>query len=53
MGTISSINFACQGEMLSEVSWSHQVSPEKLSCYNMPENWPIRSDYNSKWVIGA
>ena len=19
----------------------------------MPENWPVRSDYNSKWVIGA
>ena len=19
----------------------------------MPENWPVKSDYNSKWVIGA
>ena len=38
MGTISSINFVCQGE---------------ISCYNKPENWPVRSDYNSKWVIGA
>ena len=19
----------------------------------MPENWPVRSDYNSKWFIGA
>ena len=19
----------------------------------MPENWPVKSDYNSKWVIAA
>ena len=19
----------------------------------MPKNWPVKSDYNSKWVIGA
>ena len=56
MGMASSINFVCQGDVLSKVPRSYQVSnlrPEKLSCFKMPENWPVKSDYNSKWVTGA
>ena len=51
MGMASSINFVCQGDVLSKVPRSYQVSnlrPEKLSCFKMPENWPVKSDYNSK-----
>ena len=56
MGMASSINFVCQGDVLSKVPRSYQVSnlrPEKLSCFKMPENWLVKSDYNSKWVTGA
>ena len=45
----SSINFFFQGDVLSKSPRSYQVSnlrPEKLSRFKMPENWPVKSDYN-------
>ena len=48
------ISFVCHGDILTKVSRSHQVSNlRNLSCSKMPENWPAKSDYNSKWVIGV
>ena len=55
MGLISSIKFFFVKEtyfqkfqgLIKSLTW------ETKSLYKMPENRPVKSDYNSKWAIGA
>ena len=51
MGTIWQLRLSRRNTFKSfKVSSSLQT--EKLSCCKMPKHWPVKSDDNSKWVLG-
>ena len=49
-----SINFFCQGDILSNISKFYRVSNLRVrSWLKCQRNWPAKFDPNSKWVIWA